>query len=105
MCDARVGMKIMLTDNIATELGLANGTACIFHRLLYAENERDDNVKKCKDFPGDSKYITNALYALVEIVNGALPIAFDNLPRRFVPIPVRSKTFNVDVTGTSLMQK
>jgi hypothetical protein len=31
------GMPVLLTDNIATELGLSNGTKGIFRRIVYEE--------------------------------------------------------------------
>ncbi|CAF4178953.1 unnamed protein product, partial [Adineta steineri] len=33
------GMPIILTDNIATELGLSNGTQGIFHQIVYEESD------------------------------------------------------------------
>ena len=101
--DTRVGMKVILTDNIATELGLANGTTGIFHKLLYDDNERDASVKKSSDFPAETKYITNPLCALIEIDHNGLNVNFNGLPPKFVPIAVRSKTFNVDITRTSFV--
>ena len=89
-------MKVILTDNIATELGLANGTAGIFHKLVYDENGIDADVKKSLDFPIETKYVTNPIYALVEIDNVKLHVNLESLPPKFVPISLRSKVFNVD---------
>lgn len=96
---------MILTDNVATELGLANGTTGIFHKLLYSNNEHNENVQKRNDFPTESIYIKNPLCALIEINHDGTHVHFKDLPRKIVPIPVRNKTFNVDISRTLLTHK
>lgn len=98
--DNRTGMNVILTDNIATELGLANGTTGIFHKLVYAESIDDEKTTMSKDFPIGTKYVTNPIYALIEITNAKLHVNLENLPATFVPIPLRSKLFSIDISRT-----
>ena len=93
-------MNVVLTDNIATELGLANGTTGIFHKLVYAESVDDEKTMMSKDFPIGTKYVNNPIYALIEITNAKLHVNLEKLPPTFVPIPLRSKMFNIDISCT-----
>lgn len=98
--DNQSGMNVILTDNIATELGLANGTTGIFHKLVYGESINDNKPSICKDFPIETNYITSPIYALIEITNAKLHVNLETLPPSFVPIPLRSKMFSVDISCT-----
>ncbi|CAF1406925.1 unnamed protein product, partial [Rotaria magnacalcarata] len=44
------GMPVLLTENMATELGLSNGTRGIFHQLVYEESSADIQFQD-KNFP------------------------------------------------------
>ncbi|CAF4368527.1 unnamed protein product, partial [Rotaria sordida] len=44
------GMPVLLTENIATELGLSNGTRGIFRQLVYDESPEDVRYQD-KNFP------------------------------------------------------
>ncbi|CAF2837397.1 unnamed protein product, partial [Rotaria sp. Silwood2] len=57
------GMPILLKENVATELGLCNGTRGIFRQLVY--DELSDNIQFDKTvFPKHTKFITQPKYAL-----------------------------------------
>jgi hypothetical protein len=61
-------MPVLLTDNIACELGLSNGTQGIFRELVYDDQENLDGFKVNSDvFLSNTIYIKRPLYALVEI--------------------------------------
>ncbi|CAF1362914.1 unnamed protein product [Rotaria sp. Silwood1] len=51
------GMPVLLTENIATELGLSNGTRGIFRQLVYDESPEDVRYQD-KNFPPNTKFIT-----------------------------------------------
>ncbi|CAF2181806.1 unnamed protein product, partial [Rotaria magnacalcarata] len=62
------GVPVLLTENLATELGLSNGTRRIFHQLVYEESSADIQFQD-KNFPTNTKFITQPKYALVEFPN------------------------------------
>ena len=98
--DNHIGMNVILTDNIATELGLANGTTGIFHKLVYGESIDHENATMSKHYPIETKYVTNPIYALIEITTAKLYVNLEKLPPKFIPIPLRSKVFSVDISCT-----
>ncbi len=59
------GMPVLLTENIATELGLSNGTRGIFRQLVYEESSAGLAFES-NNFPKSTKYIMQPKYALVE---------------------------------------
>lgn len=89
----------MLTENIASELGLANGTIGIFQTLIYETEDSNVDQFRSDDFEDMYEYITKPLVALIHIPNHHLKFEFENLPLGVVPISVRSKNFIVDVSG------
>lgn len=90
------GMPVLLQENIACELGLSNGTTGFFRELIY---DKTSGLTKGSDegvFTDDTIFVRNAQYALVEIVKSKIP-TLSSLDHCIVPIPVISKTFEVDL--------
>lgn len=91
-------MPVLLTDNIACELGLSNGTQGIFRELVYDEEENASNFNiKSKVFPSDTIYIRKPLYALVEVNTSQLETSLDGLRPKLIPIPLIKKHFSVPI--------
>jgi hypothetical protein len=97
-------MPVLLTDNIACELELSNGTQGIFRELIYDDHEDLGDLKiKIDVFPSNTIYIRKLLYALVEINTSQLETSLDGLPPKIIPIPLiknnllsPSSNFSVD---------
>ncbi|CAF1373059.1 unnamed protein product [Didymodactylos carnosus] len=106
----RLGMPVLLTNNIATELGLSNGSSGTFHSLVYTE-PRDDEDKTInekqssssldpaqpKRFPPNTVTLKYPLYVLIEMQKSKIKSDLEPLPEKLVPIPTIKKTFEVDV--------
>ena len=90
------GMPVLLTENIATELGLSNGTRGIFRQLVYDKCSVDVQFND-KNFPANTKFITHPKYALVEFPNCKLGSELSELQPKTVPIAVTEQTFLYDV--------
>ncbi|CAF3824729.1 unnamed protein product, partial [Rotaria magnacalcarata] len=90
------GMPVLLTENVATELGLSYGTRGIFHQLVYEESSADIQFQD-KNFPTNTKFITQPKYALVEFANCKLDSELAELQAKIIPIPISEKTFLFDV--------
>ncbi|CAF4120977.1 unnamed protein product [Adineta steineri] len=60
------GMPVILTQNLATELGLINGVNGIFRQLVYHE-ESISTESLSQIFPNNTQYIRRPTYALIEI--------------------------------------
>ncbi|CAF1369224.1 unnamed protein product [Adineta steineri] len=91
-------MPVLLTDNIACELGLSNGTQGIFRELIYDDQEDTDGLKiKSEVFPSNTIYIRKPLYALVEINTSQLETSLDGLRPKLIPIPLIKKQFAVSI--------
>jgi hypothetical protein len=91
-------MPVLLTDNIACELGLSNGTQGIFRELVY--DDQEDSVSltvKSAVFPSNTVYIRKPLYALVEINASQLETSLDGLRPKLIPIPLIKKQFTVPI--------
>ena len=59
------GMPIILTQNIAIELGLINGLNGIFRQLVYqVDCVSIDSLSEA--FPSSTQYIRRPLYAIIE---------------------------------------
>ncbi|CAF4452961.1 unnamed protein product, partial [Didymodactylos carnosus] len=61
------GMHVLLTQNIATELRLCNGTTAVFRESVYEQTHNNLSNLDTTKFPIQSIYIQKRLYALVEI--------------------------------------
>jgi ATP-dependent exoDNAse (exonuclease V) alpha subunit len=90
------GMPVILTQNIAIELGLINGVNGIFRQLVYqADSVSTDTLSKV--FPNNTQYIHRPLYALVEIARSKIECNLEELQPKLVPIPLMEQTFRVDI--------
>ncbi|CAF2150657.1 unnamed protein product [Rotaria magnacalcarata] len=90
------GMPVLLTENVATELGLSNGTRGIFHQLVYEEPSADIQFQD-KNFPANTKFITQLKYALVEFPNCKLDSELAELQTKIIPISISEQTFLFDI--------
>ncbi|CAF1400460.1 unnamed protein product [Rotaria sordida] len=89
------GMPVLLTENIATELGLSNGTRGIFRQLVYSESPKDVRYHD-QNFPPNTKFITQPKYALVEFPGCKLDEKLAQLSSKIVSIAVSEQTFLFD---------
>ncbi|CAF3843918.1 unnamed protein product [Rotaria sordida] len=89
------GMPVLLTENVASELGLSNGTRGIFHQLVYDESPEDVRYHN-QNFPPNTKFITQPKYALVEFPGCKLDEKLAQLSSKRVPIAVSEQTFLFD---------
>ncbi len=90
------GMPVILTQNIAIELGLINGMNGIFRQLVYEESSVSTEAVS-ETFPNNTRYIHRPLYALVEIAKSTIECNFEQLQPNIVPIPLMEQTFRVDI--------
>ena len=90
------GMPVLLTENIATELGLSNGTRGIFRQLIYDEVSDDVRFDETV-FPKHTKFITRPKYALVEFANCKLDSGLKDLETKVIPISLTEQTFLFDI--------
>ncbi|CAF1373807.1 unnamed protein product [Rotaria sordida] len=89
------GMPVLLTENVASELGLSNGTRGIFHQLVYDESPEDVRYHN-QNFPPNTKFITQPKYALVEFPGCKLDEKLAQLSSKRVPIAISEQTFLFD---------
>lgn len=90
------GMPVMLTQNIAIELGLINGTNGIFRQLVYQADSLTTN-NLAEEFPVDALYVHQPTYALVEIHKSKIESQLTDLEPKIVPIPLVEQTFRINV--------
>ncbi|CAF1289252.1 unnamed protein product [Adineta steineri] len=90
------GMPVLLTENIATELGLSNGTRGIFHQLVYDECLDDTQIYQ-RNFPDHTKFVLQPKFALVEFPNCKLDSALSELDPKIIPIGLSEQTFQFDM--------
>ena len=90
------GMPVILTQNIAIELGLINGMNGIFRQFVYEETSVSTDAVS-ETFRTNTKYIHRPLYALVEITKSSTECNFEQLQPNIVPIPLMEQTFRVDI--------
>ncbi len=91
------GMPVILTQNIAIELGLINGMNGIFRQLVYEEDSVSiDGLSEA--FPNNTKYIHKPLYALIEVTKSKIECDLEQLQSNLVPIPVMEQTFQIDIS-------
>ena len=90
------GMPVILTQNIAIELGLINGVNGIFRQLVYqADSVSTDNLSEA--YPSNTQYVHRPLYALIEIPRSKIECNMEELPPKLLPIPLIEQTFWVDI--------
>ncbi|CAF0857505.1 unnamed protein product [Rotaria sordida] len=85
-------MPVSLTENIATELRLSNGTRGIFRQLVYNESPKDVRYHD-QNFPLNTKFIKQTKYALVEFSGCKLDEKLPQLSSKIVSIAVSEQTF------------
>jgi ATP-dependent exoDNAse (exonuclease V) alpha subunit len=90
------GMPVILTQNIAIELGLINGMNGIFRQLVYQEESVSTNTLS-EAFPSNTRYVHQPLYALIEIAKSKIECDLEELQPKLIPIPLLEQTFRVDV--------
>ena len=91
-------MPVLLTDNIACELGLSNGTQGIFRELVY--DDKEDPVTFDMNnavFPSNTIYVRKPLYALVEINTSQVETSLDGLQPKLIPISLIKKGFSISI--------
>ena len=90
------GMPVILTQNIAIELGLINGVNAIFRQLVYqADSLSTDALSEI--FPRNAQYVHRPSYALIEIAKSKIECNLEELQPKLVPIPLMDQTFCVDI--------
>ena len=90
------GMPVILTQNIAIELGLINGVTGIFRQLVY-QSDSVSTDELTKIFPNSTQYVRKPLYALVEISKSKIECNLEKLQSKLVPIPIMEQTFRVNI--------
>ncbi|CAF4318295.1 unnamed protein product [Rotaria magnacalcarata] len=90
-------MPVILTQNLAIELGLINGINGIFRQLVYQPDSMSTDVLS-QAFPNNTQYVHRPLYALIEIARSKIECNLEELQPKLVPIPLIEQTFRVDVT-------
>ncbi|CAF4306361.1 unnamed protein product, partial [Rotaria sordida] len=84
-------MPVILTQNIATKLGLINGINGIFRQLVYHEESVSaENLSEM--FPNNTQYICRPIYALIEIVKSKIECKLQDLQPKLVPISLVEQT-------------
>ncbi|CAF1381967.1 unnamed protein product [Rotaria sordida] len=93
------GMPVILTQNIAIELGFINGINGIFRQLVYQADSVSTDVLS-EIFPKNTQYIHRPLYALMEIAKSKIESNLEELQPKLVPIPVIEHTFRVNISDS-----
>lgn len=91
------GMPVILTQNIAIELGLINGMSGIFRQLVYETDSVTTNNLSTA-FSKETPYVHRPTYALVEISKSKLECNLEELESKLVPISIVEQTFRVDIS-------
>ena len=91
------GMPVILTQNIAIELGLINGTNGIFRQLVCEEDCVSTTDGISDKFPSNTRYMRKPLFALIEIVRSKVTCNFEQLGSNLVPIPLMEQTFRINI--------
>ena len=90
------GMPILLTENVATELALSNGTRGILRQLVYEESPADVQFHYT-NFPKTAKFITQPKYALVEFPQCKIDSELAELQSKIIPIAASEQSFLFDI--------
>ncbi len=90
------GMPVILTQNIAIELGLINGVNGIFRQLVY-QADSVSTAGLSNTFPNNTQYVHRPLYALIEISRSKIECNLEKLQPKLIPIPLMEQTFQVDI--------
>ena len=91
-------MPVLLTDNIACERGLSNGTQGIFRELVYDDKKEPVTFNMNNAiFRSNSIYVRKPLYALVEMNSSQLETNLDDLQLKLIPISLVKKEFSISI--------
>ena len=91
-------MPVLLTDNIACELRLSNGTQGIFRELVYDDQENPVTFNTSNTvFPPNTIYVRKTLYALVQINSSQVETSLDGLQSKLIPISLVKKEFSISI--------
>ena len=90
------GMPVILTQNIAIELGLINGVTGTFRQLVYQVDSVSTDVLS-EAFPNNTQYVHRPSYALIEIGKSKIECNLEQLQPKLVPIPLMEQTFRIDI--------
>ncbi|CAF4221205.1 unnamed protein product [Adineta steineri] len=91
-------MPVILTQNLAIELGLINGINGIFRQLVYeADSVSIDALSNT--FPNNTQYVHPPLYALIEIARSKIECNLETFQPKILPVQLMEQTFRFDVTG------
>jgi hypothetical protein len=91
-------MPVLLTNNIACESGLSNGTQGIFRELVYDDQEDPVTFNMSNTvFPPNTIYVRKPLYALVEIDSSQVETSLDGLQSKLIPISLVKKEFSISI--------
>ena len=90
------GMPVILTQNIATELGFISCINGIFRQLVYHEESMSTETLS-EIFPNNTQYIRRPIYALIEISKSKIGCKLEDLQPKLIPIPLVEQTFRVDI--------
>ncbi|CAF4283157.1 unnamed protein product [Rotaria sordida] len=90
-------MPVILTQDIAIELGLINGINGIFRQLVYQADSVSINILS-KIFPNNTQYIHQPVYVLIEIAKSKIESNLEELQPKLVPIPIMEQTFQEDIS-------
>ena len=88
-------MPVLLTDNIACDRGLSNGTQAIFRELV-KEDSVTFNMNNAI-FPSNSIYVRKSFYALVEINSSQIETNLDGLQPKLISISLVKKEFSISI--------
>ena len=89
-------MPVLLTENVATQLALSNGTRGIFRQLVYEESPADVQFHYT-NLPKNTKFITQPKYALVEFPHCKIDSELAELQSKIIPIAASEQTFLFDI--------
>ncbi|CAF1643020.1 unnamed protein product [Adineta ricciae] len=86
------GMPVIITQNIAIELGLINGMNGIFRQLVYdLDSVSTDSLSKT--FPVNTQYVHKPIYALIKISKSKIEWNLEKLQPKLIPISIMEQTF------------
>ena len=90
------GIPVILTQNIAIELGLINGSNGIFQQLVYqADFVTTDNLSD--NFSLDAQYVHQPTYALIEMAKSKIECQLTDLQSNLIPILLVEQTFRINI--------
>ncbi|CAF3029646.1 unnamed protein product [Rotaria socialis] len=86
-------MPVILTQNIAIELGLMNDINEILRQLVYQLDSMSTDVLS-QAFPNYTQYVHRPLYVLIEISRSKIECNLEELQPKLAPIPLMEQTLS-----------